>query len=99
MDIEQRDQIETHLEDARSALDKAVQTLAVGFTAKPVMTQNDWAIYGYVVSAAHTLTVAINSLPSLHSLRADAARANCLRCANPQGPGTHSPDCPVGQTL
>lgn len=65
MNLETRDELDTHLDDARKALDKAERLLAAR-----CKNPNDWTVYGRIHGAGSDVRGAIEALPTVHSLQA-----------------------------
>lgn len=71
MNLETRDQLDTLLDDARKALDKAERLLSAEFAAKcGFMAAPDWTVYGRIHGAGSDVRGAIEALPTVHSLQA-----------------------------
>jgi hypothetical protein len=74
MNLETRDRLDTLLDDARLALLEAGTTLM----RTDMHDDTDWTVYGMIVAAAHELRGAIDALPTVHSLKVEQARADCV---------------------
>lgn len=94
MNLETRDRLDTLLDDAKRALDEAERLIAYATVDNGSGNPNDWTVYGRIHGAGSDLRGAIDALPTVHSLKASEARANCLACQNPGMGVLHAIDCP-----
>lgn len=69
MNLETRDQLDIHLDDARNALAKA-GALLVGQMNENTAPQIDWTLFGMITVAIREVNEAYRQLPTVHSLQA-----------------------------